>query len=499
MDQLEAIEKLSQIKFDEEERKNDFTISFCGVFSSGKSSILNYFLDCADFKLPVGDFPITKVITRIKYGKTLKFYCSIGTAKDLQIITKDNFEKMVVGKAPLPSGCTEILIETPSKILENGVVFIDTPGFLDEMGGDLEKMSREAVLKSDMTIFCTSAASLGHQFEREFIVDLDECIGNYCMVVNRMDCCNTEEDEENIEKKATFLMKGRGGRFLNNLFGRTYFFTIADGPLKTLRGFDAYLSYALTDMALRADLKKTSSRKIKEYRVAKIKDEIDLEIMGLEEEMHGVSSRHFAKLNTIKQENNLRKVENTGKQRSFREKYYAHIDTATSQIGTKVSSLGVDDFSKKVHSELINTYTKVFCEAERELSNIPHSNSKTFNGILSAFSVPQPIREKKRKLGLLERIGGAISDVLNYGMIVDDGWVYGYNDYSLAALQKIKYGLKPKLEKEIDLMAEGASFVELLPEYTGFEDRMDELKKQIESWRKILRMCVLEEDTKSII
>lgn len=44
-------------------------------------------------------------------------------------------------------------------------------------------------------------------------------------------------------------------------------------------------------------------------------------------------------------------------------------------------------------------------------------------------------------------------------MIVDDGWVYGYNDYSLAALQKIKYGLKPKLEKEIDLMAEGASLL----------------------------------------
>ena len=87
-----------------------------------------------------------------------------------------------------------------------------------------------------------------------------------------MDCCNTEEDEENIEKKANFLMKGKGGNLLNNLFGRTYFFTIADGPYKTLRGFDSYLSYALTDMGLRADLKKTSLRKIKEYRVAKIKD-----------------------------------------------------------------------------------------------------------------------------------------------------------------------------------------------------------------------------------
>ena len=62
MEQAEAIKKLSQIKLDDEQRKNDFTVSFCGVFSSGKSSILNYFLDCADFKLPVGDFPITKVI-----------------------------------------------------------------------------------------------------------------------------------------------------------------------------------------------------------------------------------------------------------------------------------------------------------------------------------------------------------------------------------------------------------------------------------------------------
>lgn len=493
MEQTEAIKKLSQIKLDDEQRKNDFTVSFCGVFSSGKSSILNYFLDCADFKLPVGDFPITKVITRIKYGKTLKFYCSIGTANNLQVITKDKFEKMVVGKVPLPSGCTEILIEAPSKFLENGVVFIDTPGFLDEMGGELEKMSREAVLRSDMAIFCASAASLGHQFEREFIVDLDDCIGNYCMVVNRMDCCNTEEDEEDIEKKTTFLMKGKGGNHLNNLFGRTYFFTIADGPYKTLRGFDSYLSYALTDMGLRAELKKTSSRKIKEYRVAKIKDEIDLEIMGLKEELDEVSSKHFAKLNTIEQENNLRKAENTGKQRAFREKYYAKVDTATSQIGTKVSSLSADEFSKNAHSELSDKYTKVFTEAERELSNIPHSNSRAYGGILSGFVVPRPFREKKRKLGLLERLGEAIGDLLTYGMLIDDGWVYGYNDYNSVALQKIKQELKPKLEKEIDFMANSASFIELLPEYTGFEDRMNELKKQIESWRKIYRMCVVEE------
>lgn len=493
MEQTEALKKLLQIKIDDKHRKNDFTVSFCGVFSSGKSSILNYLLDCADFKLPVGNFPITKVITRIKYGKTLKFYCSIVRANNLQVITKDKFEKMVLGKVPLPSGCTEILIEVPSKILENGVVFIDTPGFLDEMGGELEKKSHEAVLRSDMAIFCTSAASLGHQFERDFIIDLDECIGNYCMVVNRMDCCNTKEDEEDIEKKATFLMKGKGGIYLNNLFGRTYFFTIADGPYKNLGGFDSYLSYALIDMELRANLKKTSSMKIKKYRVGKIKDDIDLEIMGLKEELHEIFSEHYAKLNTIKQENNLRKAENTGKQRVFREKYYAKIDTVTSQIGTKVSSLSADEFSKNVHSELSDKYTKVFAEAERELSNIPHSDSRAYRGILSGFVVPEPLMEIKRKLGLLERLGEAISDLLNYGMLIDDGWVYGYNDYNSVALRKIKQELKPKLEKEIDFMANSASFIELLPEYTGFEERMNELKKQIESWRKIYRRCVVEE------
>lgn len=288
-------------------------------------------------------------------------------------------------------------------------------------------------------------------------------------------------------------MKGKGGNHLNNLFGRMYFFTIADGPYKTLRGFDSYLSYALTDMRLRADLKKTSSRKIKEYRVGKIKDDIDLEIIVLKEELDKVSSKHFAILNTIIQENNLRKTENTGKQRVFREKYYTKIDTATSQIYTIVSSLSVDEFSKNVHSELSDKYTKVFTEAEGELSSIPHSNSRVYRDLLSGFVVPEPFREKKFRLGLLERLGEAISDLLNFGMLIDDGCVYGYNDYYSAALQKIEQELKPKLEKEIDFLVDSASYCELLPEYTGFEDRMNELNQQIESWRRIRDMCIVEE------
>lgn len=45
----EASERLDRIKADAEARKDDFTIVFCGVFSSGKSSVLNYFLNLEDF------------------------------------------------------------------------------------------------------------------------------------------------------------------------------------------------------------------------------------------------------------------------------------------------------------------------------------------------------------------------------------------------------------------------------------------------------------------
>ena len=77
-------------------------------------------------------------------------------------------------------------------------------------------------------------------------------------------------------------------------------------------------------------------------------------------------------------------------------------------------------------------------------------------------------------------------------MFIRDEWSYGYNDYDSVALQKIKQKLKPELEKAIDRMANSTSFVQLLPEYTEFEDRMNELAKQIKDWREIRRMCVVE-------
>ena len=53
-----------------------FCIAFCGVFSSGKSSLLNALLDCGNV-LPTGINPVTKIITRIRYGKSIALHCIV--------------------------------------------------------------------------------------------------------------------------------------------------------------------------------------------------------------------------------------------------------------------------------------------------------------------------------------------------------------------------------------------------------------------------------------
>lgn len=490
MELTEVREKLLQIQLDEERRKDVFTVAFCGVFSSGKSSILNRLLDCRwCFSLPVGDFPITKVVTRIEYGEKPEFYCLTGNGSGAAPITKEHFESMVVGKMPLPAGCTEILIKVPSQILEKNVVFIDTPGFLDEMGGELEQMSRDAVLKSDMAVLCTSAASLGHQFEREYLEELNESIGNYCMIVNRMDCCNTKEDWQNVEKKAEFLMKGKGGTVTNEIsfhcFRRkSYFLTTAVGVLWSLDGFDGYLEHLLKDEKLRDFIKWESSEKIRRYRTAQIKNEIEIEIMGIEEKLEILYAQHSEKLKDIKQENFLRKDENTRKQYAFREKYNAKLQDGATEFGNRISKLMIVDFSPKAHLELESVYMKILQEMGEEIHLVSHSDLKKLKDVISKFTVPRAVHTKKRKLSWWERMLDGVEDIVTFGEIIGDGWEYEVNDYKAAASQKVKQELIPQLEKEIKRIADSIVFIEPLAEESGLEEEINLKKQEMENWEK---------------
>lgn len=495
----EASERLGRIEADAEERKDDFTIVFCGVFSSGKSSVLNYLLDSKDFSLPVGNFPITKLITRIRYGDSLRFLykeCADGAER---YIDQERFQRLVVGKEAVPDGCTEIVVEFPSPFLKNRIVFVDTPGFLDEMGGDLERISREAVLNGDLAIFCTSAASLGHQFEREYIEELEESIGNYCMIVNHMDCCNTPEDQDDIHKRAAFLMKGKGGQALNDLFGRTCFFTIASGAAKTLDKFDSYLAYALQDMKLRRKIKTVSYEKTTSFKKRCLAMDIEAELERLREKAEEVQGRHVKLQTKLDAQRRQAELDNKMERDRLLALYRAEIEQMTERLAAKIRHMGnpktfVGDVKSTVRTAYMDIADKVDAiaglEGDRRLR-------KKFASVCSNLAIPEPKRIVTRRLGFLERAGKTLYNVylfesIDPDLVLEDGCEYGYADYHTPAIQVVRNELEPKLREKLQAGLEHYEKEKPVSAGTGLEQELVDLGTSILVWESLLRKCAIQ-------
>ncbi len=111
---------------DKFETKN-FQIAVFGRVSSGKSSLLNYILERE--VLPVGVNPITAIPTRIVHGAEPRLAVSFLDKQPeiLEISRLPEFvsEQYNTGNA---KHVTRIIVELPSRRLQEGVVFVDTPG-----------------------------------------------------------------------------------------------------------------------------------------------------------------------------------------------------------------------------------------------------------------------------------------------------------------------------------------------------------------------------------
>ncbi len=499
MDIQEAKNRLDKIRTDEKERAGVFTVAFSGVFSSGKSSVLNYLMDYGDFMLPVGDFPITKVVTRIQYGNSLKFYCFANNQQKKTKISREKFENIVIGKEKLPKGCREIMIEIPAAILKDGVVFVDTPGFLDEMGGELEKMSREAVLKSDLVIFCTSAVSLGHQFEREYIEELEESIGNFCMIVNHMDCCNTEEDRETIEDKAAFLMKDKGGQYLGNLFGRNYFFTVAAGAGRTLNGFDSYIAYALGDMRLRERIKQSSVKKIEAFRRKMLALDAEVELAALKEQYEDAAKQHKRRKSEIETQNRMAALNNERERTKLIGVYMAQLGEAAEQAESGIKALNADAFVQRAREVIKESYLPVAKIADSKLK-LTGQNALTerFNQKISSFQITKPEQVVIRRRGFLERVVGAVENMitletLDLDLIIDPECVYGYSDYKSPTVSDMKSNLYPKLLQCLQSAVNEYSPEKSVAPQTGLEQHLGNLEQKIAAWEEVIRKCLENE------
>lgn len=490
----EAREKLKKIESGQEERKDVFTVAFCGVFSSGKSSILNYLLEYNGFLLPVGIIPITKLVTRIRYGDTLNFWFTNRNGKR-KAISRKKFEEYVVGIRKLPKEFREVEIHMPAKILKSGVEFLDTPGFQDTEGDELEMLTREAVLTSDFVVFCTSASQLGTQFEQGYLEELEENVGNYCMIVNRMDACHTEKDREDIVDKAGELMNGKGGRILNNLIGRSYFFTIAAGAEKTMNGFDSYIAYILGSDNLKRNLKDSTGKNIRRYR----KSELSYQILYEEEEMkkalQDLETRHRESLR--EQQFKWDKEQQAAEQRELRliKLYQKKIEEETEQIVRKLEELKnqriINEFAGETKAYINERMLPVAQAIDTELQVVSQADSVYvgFKSAIDSFSVPEPEKTFVKTRDGLERAIRTVHNILNVGFIIDDGYSYEYREYHIPAVNAVKSGLKMKLNEIVERKISERCKLPCREAKSGLEQELAAKSKMLEEWHMLLENC----------
>lgn len=428
-----------------------FVITFCGVFSAGKSSLLNCLLNCEEYKLPTGLFPVTKVVTRLRYGKELNFYYEDNGIK--KRIIKENFEKMVTGEKNAPNNTEEIIVEMPSEILKMGIEILDTPGFNDEMGGRLEEISRKAVLNGDLIVFCTNAIQLGVMFEKDCLNEIQRSHGNFIMLVNRMDGMNTTKDTADLKDHAEQLMRGRGGKLINDLLGTNIFYTVAAGPLKNLFGFDSNLAYLLENKDVTDRLKKEVCNNKKRYYYDLMIQKLSMDIWEEREKLETLAEQDSKKRKELKQQ---LIVENSKKQtkkdvqinrykvklNSYLDKVYKYINQLEQEGKWRDFCVNTKKFLTTQMEYLVSDIYADFCYDYHVLELMNY-----FSRRVNQFTIPKPKEKRVKKKRRLRNFGEI---AVNWILSIDDGYDSIYENYAAPAIRAIESELKPQLQNIIE-------------------------------------------------
>ena len=425
-----------------------FVVAFCGVFSSGKSSIINYLLDLKDFSLPVGVNPVTKLVTRISYGPQRKFYYYKNGGK--YALTEDRFRKIVLGQEKIKIPNNELCIELPAKILKYNVVFLDTPGFEDEMGGELEAMSRKAVLDADFVIFCMCALQLGKMFEKEFIAELEESIGRYTLVITRMDSIYTKEGERRIREQATYLTsKYQKPKDLYPT-GENAFFTIAYGQYANLGGLDSFLGRLVTDYNLKKQIHRFVFKKKTLYLCEALNQELMAYGTPICNELMNISEKHEKIIKRLQ-------IQATANTQKYNQDVAKVLDRCRTELYSKLNAVYNEaanlerqekhvEFVEKITEKLRNVLYQIAGQIDQGLGIYEQSENITgdvFDYINNCLVIPAPIPHKEKVWGAVGRTVWTVLNVLAGDFTVDDGCITKFYGYADTAKEYIKSEVAP--------------------------------------------------------
>lgn len=510
----QATEKFNNVekRFVAASQNRTFKIVFCGVFSSGKSSLINLLLKMDDdYKLPVGVNPVTKLVTRIRYGKIpTASYRSNG---QLVVLSPTETSAHIKGEGQIQVDNNEITISIPSEFLKNGIEILDTPGFEDEMGGSLEERSRNAILDADMAVMCSNAVQLGDIFERELISELNATMGHFSLVISRMDNMNTIADCEAVIEKAKWLMKNKGNRSGAFTADEQLFFPIiaagpyqnAKSPYQTLDSFLSYLNALSQDGTARNKIQRETDRLVFLQCLQEASTALDSSILKLCDTIAQLTKENQKRIDRMTHEAQMEKVRFQNTVSSAKAMGNAYITEAIEAYKTGISQFhepdtfvqSAGDLAVLVTSDLIRSIAEYGerngIQGSEETKALLVDELKKHN-----FSIPAPQRHPVKKRGL---VGRAVFTAINFAFlsfVIDDGVEYEYADYHTPAILAVQTGpiswiydkWESYLQERLDsIKTSGFSggLTDTISEAVCEVDELSKLKKLVESKRSIIQ------------
>ena len=164
---------------------NAMTVSIIGQFKRGKSSMSNAILE--DTILPVGIVPITSAVTKVVYSekKSAHVHFKNGAVEEVGLDELSRYISEQENKGN-ELGVEMVVLGAPSKFLQDGMEFVDTPGV-----GSFHKNNTEAAYEymkeSDGVIFLLSVDSPINQIEIDFLRNTNDFAGRFYFAVNKTD------------------------------------------------------------------------------------------------------------------------------------------------------------------------------------------------------------------------------------------------------------------------------------------------------------------------
>lgn len=417
---------------------SDFKIIFCGIFSSGKTSLINALLG-VDF--PVGIKPKTHVITEFRYGETKQAYL-IENSKEKRIDYETAVSMVAEENADMDEMQEKdihLLVDVPSDILKGGIRFIDTPGM--EENKKVDALTKQYLKNADMCIMCFNASKICSMQDMEFLKDIQKMTdGNCIFVLNCMNYLGPEEIQD-VRDTADDKLSGYG----NELVGKGKYFELCSEKEKLIKepgwkegvlSFQNYLTSLIKKKGF--DIKLQTKGAQAKFELVIMREQLD---------------KYYLK--TIKEKEELVQKNATqiteNKKRMKKEKDYLIDD----YLSRKDASNGIkeaitDNVIKKIDdyngvyyefTENINEVTKtqtiayfrnVVCDVLNDLKLNKYVsadydvNDRVENLLKNGLSVPEPIRTKHTR---------SFWETIKNGL---ERYYYTYNDYQEVAKETFK-------------------------------------------------------------